>query len=536
MSRLVLLFFILLMAININAQEVDLDKGLNYHLNFNENLDDITVSFQSGKLSGAIYETDRFGNCAYALGFNNYEDLAVLDHQAANGLLDFSVSIWFKFEGEGQGNFLSIANNRRDNEINFNILSDGRLTSNVRNEANVRGIRIESVSRVNDGEWHHAVLTRTESSGEVTLFIDNVKELSKEMPKGIIEVGEGGFVFGNDQDCLAGCFDSNQQFVGKIDDFRLYRRVIADAEVAALFDYSDGIIDESIRGSYNELTACDDQLELSINRDFDSFQWNTGSISQTIEVRSSGLYIVRGRIRECDYADTTKVKLSNRSVMEIVSDAKDLLCKETIQLVASDGFDSYLWQDGSTNNTLTVNEPGFYWVRGENACGTSQSITLEVIKSNPNILEIRAEQPDIACGESFELRALGGFSNYEWSTGETSQSIRVSSAGVYEVRAVDQCGIEQTVITEIPTGERSSYFVPSAFTPNGDGKNEFFEIDDRLLGSKLIVVNRWGKTVYSSDSYMNDWSATNLPSSSYFVLIEGPCLDKSLKGWIKVIR
>ena len=47
------------------------------------------------------------------------------------------------------------------------------------------------------------------------------------------------------------------------------------------------------------------------------------------------------------------------------------------------------------------------------------------------------------------------------------------------------------------------FFIPEAFTPNGDNINDYFEILGIELyeGNKLTVMNRWGKKVYEAVNY-----------------------------------
>jgi gliding motility-associated-like protein len=64
--------------------------------------------------------------------------------------------------------------------------------------------------------------------------------------------------------------------------------------------------------------------------------------------------------------------------------------------------------------------------------------------------------------------------------------------------------------------------VPNVFTPNGDGLNDFFEIEDLYLfpNSALKVFDRWGALVYESSNYTNNWDGKDLPGGTYFYIFD----------------
>ena len=59
-------------------------------------------------------------------------------------------------------------------------------------------------------------------------------------------------------------------------------------------------------------------------------------------------------------------------------------------------------------------------------------------------------------------------------------------------------------------------------TPNADGFNEsvVFPNLENYPGSELIVFNRWGKIIYKSSSYANDWSPTDFSEGTYYYVLK----------------
>jgi large repetitive protein len=92
----------------------------------------------------------------------------------------------------------------------------------------------------------------------------------------------------------------------------------------------------------------------------------------------------------------------------------------------------------------------------------------------------------------------------------------------------DDCD-NDTVADWLDTDE-CDVIVPEGFSPNGDGVNDFFVInnpDGKTI--KLTVYNRWGNIVYQADDYQNNWDGTatkglvigtELPDGTYFYIIE----------------
>ena len=131
-----------------------------------------------------------------------------------------------------------------------------------------------------------------------------------------------------------------------------------------------------------------------------------------------------------------------------------LFCQgQNVTLNVIGNFSSYEWSNGATSSSITVNQGGSYQVRvkGFNDCGVSDwsewsdpnNITVNPLPATPAKPSISASLGMPMCqGQQVILTAPGGFNTYQWSTGETSQSITVSNPGLYNVRVRNdnECG------------------------------------------------------------------------------------------------
>ncbi|WP_157262465.1 Ig-like domain-containing protein [Pedobacter sp. PACM 27299] len=82
--------------------------------------------------------------------------------------------------------------------------------------------------------------------------------------------------------------------------------------------------------------------------------------------------------------------------------------------------------------------------------------------------------------------------------------------------------------------------IPNTFTPNGDGKNDTFQIVGRenYENIDLAVFNRWGDQVYKNNNYKDEWDGAGLNDGTYFYVLK---LTKggvvtSRKSWILIKR
>jgi len=85
-----------------------------------------------------------------------------------------------------------------------------------------------------------------------------------------------------------------------------------------------------------------------------------------------------------------------------------------------------------------------------------------------------------------------------------------------------------------------NFEVSNILTPNGDGQNDTWKIDNpnQISGCKVLIYNRWGQPLYETTSYQNEWDGTKnnepLPDGVYFYSIE--CDGESYTGAINLLR
>jgi len=156
---------------------------------------------------------------------------------------------------------------------------------------------------------------------------------------------------------------------------------------------------------------------------------------------------------------------------------------ETVTLTATAGL-TYVWNDGSTGQSIEVGAQGTYLVRAFEAGNDCEAISAAVfVQEAPDETPIiSAVGETVFCtGESVVIQAPEGLNNYVWSNGETGSSITVSESGTYSLTIQGACSqftsasVVVTVITPaIPDAEDISIATPSSVVLNATGDNIYW--------------------------------------------------------------
>lgn len=232
--------------------------------------------------------------------------------------------------------------------------------------------------------------------------------------------------------------------------------------------------------------------------------------------------------------DVTVVPAEQAPQVEIPRLGNDLvLCPgQPLPFVLTDTPNTqYKWQDGSTSSRYTVTKPGTYWVNATTGT-TTFSDTVRVNYLSP----ISLPADTVLCrGETLTLAPAYAPKNFVWNDGSQDSTLTVLQSGQYWVEVVSAyCTLRDTINVQVLDCPGA---VPNVFTPNGDGINDVFQIDNiELLAWRLEIYNRWGRRVYESDAYRNDWRGEGLPAGVYYYGLSNAQTKRFLKGWVQILR
>lgn len=166
--------------------------------------------------------------------------------------------------------------------------------------------------------------------------------------------------------------------------------------------------------------------------------------------------------------------------------------------------------------------------------------TTVVIGDPDNPLSIKFDKKDIGCfgfgNEGWaKANVTGGEPPYTylWNTNpaQTTEIAEKLRFGYYTVEVLDRngCEIKDTVYIE-PGPCCDEVFIPNAFSPNGDGKNDEWRVIT-AVGLELIqleIRDRWGNRVWSTTDVTKGWDGTYkgkmMDLETYFYLLRYKCL------------
>lgn len=220
----------------------------------------------------------------------------------------------------------------------------------------------------------------------------------------------------------------------------------------------------------------------------------------------------------------------------IVYEARNDQPNVSIHWSYPDGFEV----DSQNNNQITFNisdeaQSGTIVAHLTNDCFTSVKTSLPIqVASVPDKPVIKKFECDKAIEYEGSLPFTWYYNNI--MINDNANPLTVRDSGAYRLTVKNFCGtVDSDEIYLYPVLE-DEIFISNVVTADGNGKNDFFVVDKSLTGSVVEVFNRWGKPIYHSGNYDNNWTGSNEAAGIYYYVIHNICLQKSIKGFVQIIK
>ncbi|HCQ28734.1 MAG TPA: hypothetical protein DIU39_00505 [Flavobacteriales bacterium] len=235
-------------------------------------------------------------------------------------------------------------------------------------------------------------------------------------------------------------------------------------------------------------------------------------------------------------------------------------CNKTLQVngvtAAGGGVWTYTSQNGGSatftpdsatlNPNISTSDYGYYnFVFTDEICNQKDTMTVFFAQD----VSVSIDDAVICKGDTVQFNvdqsSVDANATYSWNTGETTPVISVYSEGEYIITINGTCNtVSDNALIEFRDCE---LVAPNVITPNdGNTLNNYliFKNLDFYPNSSLVVYNRWGKKVYESSNYQNDWDGKNqnngkpLNSGTYFYILTpgGNLPSEPIKGNVTIIN
>jgi len=271
-------------------------------------------------------------------------------------------------------------------------------------------------------------------------------------------------------------------------------------------------------------------LKSSSQHNTDKFLWSTGDTSPTLNITSPGLYWVEKNRNGCIARDSIII---NKSLTVTTSTVTVNKCKDSLLTIGLQSFpnqNNYQWNSGSKNQRLSVSIPGCY-IRNSQLLGCSIVDTF-MVQNHPKHKAIDKINYTLCMGDSIVLTGLTN--KLAWYR----KNLFLSNVSVLQIhgvqddtlvlKSIDNCEQLDTIVIKVENCniyDTGFLYIPNAFTPNKDGKNDVFIIPGKSIHNyEMTIYNRWGEQVFFTTNAAKGWDGTyrniDAPAGPYVVVLK----------------
>lgn len=290
---------------------------------------------------------------------------------------------------------------------------------------------------------------------------------------------------------------------------------------------ADGV---TVSAMQDTLVCATDSIQLQVNTNGLAYTWTPASSLSAADVLSpkaapaeTTTYRITATIGNCTAFDEVQVRVAPYPMVSAGRDT--LICYGTeAQLLGSTNASRFSWAPVLSAQANTLNPrvrplgSQQFVLTANNTTGCTKAVkdTVSVVVLEP-MRAFAGNDTAVVVGQNLQLQATGGLT-YQWlpPTGlsnpnianptvrfaSPADSIRYTVIAANEAGCLDSASI---VVRVYPADQR--IFVPTAFSPNGDGLNDFFKVIPAGITNitTLQVFNRWGQLVFQTNDVRRGW-------------------------------
>lgn len=224
-----------------------------------------------------------------------------------------------------------------------------------------------------------------------------------------------------------------------------------------------------------DLSICHDETTTLVASGGQTYLWNDGTTESNKLVSQYGSYSVTAySANNC--ANSTSVTVVSNPIPTFSLYGSTTICQNTTETLYVVGEYDYLWNTGSTDTEIEITNGGIYSVVATNNYGCTLEKTIEVaLLPAPFINVIGVEE--LCQGESTTLIAASNAQQFEWSTGDTTQSILVEPDNTtYNITVTGENGCVAEATHSIISLPVYNYAITASICEHNGYNQDGFEI------------------------------------------------------------
>ncbi len=273
-------------------------------------------------------------------------------------------------------------------------------------------------------------------------------------------------------------------------------------------------------------------ITLDAGTGYSAYTWSNSDATQTTSASSAGTYTVTVTQGVCAATASAVVNIVTTILAVDVSPSGPIsICEDSsVTLNAGAGFESYLWSNNATTQTIQPTTSGSYIVMVmKNGCMGED--TVDVTLNPLPVLSISPAGPINACeGDAIQLTATANQGTYTWSNGLVTNSIFITNPGSYSVTAtLNGCSASSSNAVSVTLNP-----VPDASVSIQQGVGTLFTLTASPAGQtyfwQYAIGNDTTGPLLPLSVNMSTMSVNCVPDGGYYRVVitgAGNCTDTS---------